>query len=362
MEKVPFPQLLGLVRPWRRYIFYRLRRLGIPAAEVFLYVPLLDWGFVLRAAYVVRKYGLFIFQAEFPAYARIALILRKWFGGFAVLVEHNVEFERIRSQYPEASDAVIERLRNTEVGLCHEVNAVVAVSDQDRATLVREGVDTNKTFLVPHGVDLDAFADALPLRHVHRTPFEEQRNCLVFHGTFNYSPNREALNIIRDQILPRLRRRGLSPIVMAIGANPPNLRPSSDIVCPGEVDSVAPYLKSADAAIVPLMQGGGTRMKLLDYFAAGVPVISTSKGAEGLAVENERQLLIRDDLDAFADAIVELLGSKSKVERLVASARQFVAHSDWSTISQQYADIYEQPRACRRYRKRPARGHSRPRL
>ena len=360
MEKVAFPQLLGVVRPWRRYIFYRLRRLGIPAAEVFLYVPLLDWGFVLRAVYLVRKYGLFVFQAEFPAYARIALLLRKWLGGFAVLVEHNIEYERIRSQYPETSDSVIERLRNTEVRLCHEVNAVVAVSDRDRATLVREGVDANKTFVVPHGVDLDAFAHALPVRHLHHMASEKKRDCLVFHGTFNYAPNREALNIIREQILPRLQRRGLSPMVMAIGANPPSLRPSCGIVCPGEVDSVAPYLKSADAAIVPLMQGGGTRMKLLDYFAAGVPVISTSKGAEGLAVENERQLLIRDDLDAFADAIVELLSSASKVERLVASARQFVAHSDWSTIAQQYAAIYQHARSRGRYRKRRTRGHSRP--
>jgi glycosyltransferase involved in cell wall biosynthesis len=82
---------------------------------------------------------------------------------------------------------------------------------------------------------------------------------------------------------------------------------SDSITVTGRVESVIPYLTRASVAVVPLAAGGGTRLKVLEAFAAGVPVVSTSVGAEGLDVAADSHLLVADTPRAFADAVVRAL-------------------------------------------------------
>ena len=270
------------------------------------------------------------------------------------MVEHNVEYQRLRDQSPDMGDHTFRILRDVETGLARQMDAVITVSDPDRDRLVRDGVDYRQVHTIPHGVDLASFDDtpcsskpcsSRPCSSKpcssrdHLFPDHGGRPILVYHGIYLYPPNMEAMEIMAQEILPRLRARGVNPLVAAIGRNAPENSPDPDIVFTGSVESVAPYLKQADLAVVPLMQGGGTRMKILDYFAAGLPVVSTSKGIEGIPVQNGVHAVVSDDFDAFADHIVTLLADADRSFSMGKAGRGFVESLDWRSIAARYKEL-----------------------
>jgi glycosyltransferase involved in cell wall biosynthesis len=96
-------------------------------------------------------------------------------------------------------------------------------------------------------------------------------------------------------------------------------------------------------SVVPLRQGGGTRLKILESLAMGTPVVSTAKGAEGLDLVAERDLLIADAPDAFAAAVLRLLGDPALRERLGANGRrEVVARYDWQVIGRTLCEFVDQ--------------------
>lgn len=329
------------IGPWSRLIRHRLRFRGIPVDEAFMYVPLLDWSITLRAAYLAARTGARVFQAEFPGHTLPCVRLRRIFGGCALLSEHNVEFERVGAQWPTLTPQVRKFLRKTEVELCNRADQVVTVSALDREALVAAGVDAARTRVIPLGVDIASFEHSTPANGLLRKHgIAEDRTLLVYHGTFRYQPNLEAIRILAHEILPRLQARGYRPVVLAVGAQPPLEALHPDVIFTGAVDKVAPYLKAAAVAVVPLKKGGGTRMKVLDYFAASVPVVSTSKGVEGMGLTDGEQALIRDSYDDIAEAVAVLLSNPELSRRLTESGRRFVQQFDWSNIAAAHLRLY----------------------
>ena len=112
-----------------------------------------------------------------------------------------------------------------------------------------------------------------------------------------------------------------------------------NIVLTGSVPNVIPYLKSFQIMVVPLFQGSGTRLKILEAFAAGCPVVSTPKGAEGLAVEPCQHLLLGDEVENLVFQVDRLWSNPSLAEHLSHNAYQLV-HSQysWQGIKPQVAD------------------------
>lgn len=325
---------LSVPRPWA---MRRLLARGIPVSDAFLYLPLSDWGFVLRTLYLAWRQPVRLFIAEFPAYARACLWGRSLFGGKVMLVEHNVEYQRLGAQYPDMPPHGLEYLRDVEVTLCNQVDRVIAVSEPDRQTLLHAGVLSDKLMTIPHGVDLAGFdkSQALDLHQHFSIPGDTA--ILVYHGTYLYPPNLEAMQVMAERILPRLREAGVRCKVVAIGRHPPAETLDEDILFTGPVAAVAPYLKGADLAIVPLLQGGGTRMKILDYFAAGLPVVSSAKGIEGIPVHPGETAWVVNDVDAsFVEAIRTLLTDRERARALGRSGREFVESLDWEAIARRY--------------------------
>jgi glycosyltransferase involved in cell wall biosynthesis len=107
------------------------------------------------------------------------------------------------------------------------------------------------------------------------------------------------------------------------------------------VPSVAEYLRDATLVVVPLRVGGGTRLKIFEAMATGKAVISTSVGAEGLDVENGRDLIQADDAAAFADAIILLLRDTALRHQYEQAAARLAARYDWSNIAQQFAAVLQ---------------------
>ena len=140
-------------------------------------------------------------------------------------------------------------------------------------------------------------------------------------GTLGYYPNADGALYFCREVLPLI---GPAQVTI-VGSRPPailrSLAGEAGISLAADVPDVAPYYAAARAAIVPIRAGGGSRIKILEAFAYGVPVISTAIGAEGLAVEDGRHLLIADSARDFAAAAQRLLGDRDLARRLAGEAR-----------------------------------------
>ena len=332
-----FPAWMRWLAPPRSWVRHRALNSGIPVGDAFMYFPLFDFSYIVRTLFLAARHPVGVFQAEFPAYARACCWGRSVFGGKVVLVEHNVEYQRLRDQEADLSERGHAFLKRVELALCMQADRVIAVSERDRATLVAEGVSPDAVVYIPHGVDLQAFDEQAALDVRQRFGIDPDRAVLVYHGTYLYPPNLEAMRAFAERVLPRLRARGVRVTLLAIGNHPPAQPLDPDIVFTGSLPSVAPALKAADLAVVPLLKGGGTRMKILDYFAARLPVVSTAKGIEGIPVRDGEHAIVVDTPDeAFADAVVALLSDRERARTIAANGRGIVEDLDWNRIAQRY--------------------------
>jgi len=227
------------------------------------------------------------------------------------------------------------------VDLCNRSDAVICVSDNDRQILLADGVSADLMKTIPHGFNPEPFK--LPAKQSIRQEFGIPQDAvlLAFHGTFSYPPNRIALQMFADEILPKLENADTPFHVIAIGRNPPSESIHPNIHTTGSVDEVGPWLKGCDLAVVPLTEGGGTRMKIIDCFAAGLPVISTSKGIEGIPVVGGKEAIITDDWSEMAAEILRLSASKPARDALSAAGSVFATDLDWKGIAARYIKIFD---------------------
>lgn len=347
MHEELYPRLIrGLWYPTEGVLRDRLTAMGIPNKESFLFFPMLDPNFRLRVLYVALQKRISVYQAEFPAFMDACTWAHRLFGGIRSIVEHNLEYDRIADTYG-LTDAVRERMKTYEVDLCRRVEHVVAVSQNDRDGLVKAGVDAEKITLIPHGVDLEHFdfgqeRDRVAAHHEIRQRYGITENdiVLVFHGIYSYAPNGEAAALIGSRILPSLNEKGYHPKCLAVGKYPPEKSNHPDLIYTDVVPHVAPYIAAADIAVVPLLDGGGTRMKILEYFAAGIPVVATAKGAEGIEVVPGSEIVIEEDMERFVDAVIDLIAHSEKRKAIGDAGRRFVEALDWRKIGKSYVRLY----------------------
>ncbi|MCC6944673.1 MAG: glycosyltransferase, partial [Thermomicrobiales bacterium] len=150
----------------------------------------------------------------------------------------------------------------------------------------------------------------------------------LFVGTLTYFPNEDGVRFFCDEVLPLLREKaGQEFRVKVVGLAPPaitSLRALPNVEITGMVPAIEPHYATAGAVIVPLRTGGGTRIKLLEAFAHGVPAVSTSIGAEGIPVRPDIECLIADDPESLATACLTLMNDASLRQRLSIEALAYV--------------------------------------
>lgn len=199
--------------------------------------------------------------------------------------------------------------------------------------------------VIENGVDVARFspgADVIPQAH------EPQAPKILFVGLMDYYPNVEAATSFSQRIWPLLRRRFPNLELWIVGASPApavlQLGNLDGVTVTGTVPDVRPYYRDAFAAVVPLRTGGGTRLKILEAMAAGVPVISTPLGAEGLAVTPGVNILLAepDDAQTWLRHLEHLMESQSGRKALSAAALDLVRTSyDWDILGRKLCDTYE---------------------
>jgi glycosyltransferase involved in cell wall biosynthesis len=223
-----------------------------------------------------------------------------------------------------------------------EADLVWACSDQDSAGIQREYGRTKGVSVIPNGVNVDDYQRdaASPAGE----SWEHLPITLASAGAYEYFPNEDAAMRLINGVLPALRSRGHKDArIVLIGRTPtPAMRTAAlkdkDIEVTGEVDSVLPYLKQPCIITLPLTLGGGTRLKILEAFAIGRPVVTTPKGAEGINAVDGEHLLIRDGSEAFADAVLELWNDAELRSRLCANALELVReHYSWPSAGRKIA-------------------------
>ncbi len=197
---------------------------------------------------------------------------------------------------------------------------VIACSHVD-ADAIRRIAPSARVSVAPNAIDVSSFA-LTPLAPPRTPPV------ITFTGFLAYRPNADACRHFVRDILPHVRARMGGVTVRLVGRLPPaevqrlNAVPGVEVIA--DVPDIRPYLSQADVIVVPLRAGSGTRLKILEAFAAGRPVVSTTLGCEGLDVVDGVHLAIADDAPAFADATVRVLRDRVHAATLVTAARALV--------------------------------------
>jgi glycosyltransferase involved in cell wall biosynthesis len=191
--------------------------------------------------------------------------------------------------------------------------------------------------LIPNGVDCQHNRTGL-------APTEPAR--LVFNGALTYGANFDAMRFFLAEVYPAIRAQSRDVSLTITGRTDgvplADLRLDDSVRLSGYVDDIRPVIAGAEVCVVPLRQGGGTRLKILEAMALGTPVVATAKGAEGLDVTPGRDILIADEPADLAACVVRLLGDAELRQRLAGNARRLVAeHHDWQQIGQRFVELVE---------------------
>jgi glycosyltransferase involved in cell wall biosynthesis len=210
------------------------------------------------------------------------------------------------------------RLRAYELRMARQFDVVLAVTPEDGAAFSSAG---STIAVVPISVDTDAVA-----------PLERPAgaNHIVHIGTMYWPPNVDAVRWFARHVFPRVRAVRPDVVFDVIGARPPRQvralgAGGRAINVTGYVDDPTTYLERAALTVVPLRAGSGMRVKILNSLAHGVPIVSTSLGCSGIAVESGRHLLVADTAEEFAAATLRLLNDREFADQLARNGRRRVA-------------------------------------
>ena len=258
-----------------------------------------------------------------------------------VLMAHNVE-TLIWERYAETETNPLKRwyihqqahkFAAFERKAFAESDRVVAVSPDD-AALIRNRFDCDRVDVVDNGIDRSYFESVVPDRDPGR---------ILFLGSLEWRPNLDALNLLLDKIFPAVRQAEPCACLDVVGRNPPPALIKRLAETPGatlyaNVADVRPYLARSGVMAVPLRVGGGSRLKILEALATGLPVVSSRVGAEGLELRPGVDLDIVENAEEMAPALINALRDPVTATAKAEQARIHVLERyDWNRL----ADLLE---------------------
>ena len=267
-------------------------------------------------------------------------------GARTIVTAHNVEsliWERLHQteRHPLKRWFIglqLGKYERFERAVLQSASRVVAVSHDDAALLkARFGVPN--AAVVDNGVDVSYFA----ANATARRPDPKQ---ILFLGSLDWRPNLDAIDVLLARVMPQVIAAEPDARLSIVGRNPPpalirRLRRESNVELHADVDDVRPYLARSALMAVPLRIGGGSRLKILEAIASGLPVVSTRIGCEGLIFEHGRDLSVVENEDQMAAAIVETIRNPTRAAEMVRSGRNVIdAHYDWSRLADRLEQVW----------------------
>ena len=224
---------------------------------------------------------------------------------------HNIEHDLLKQL--NAPKRTITYIKNQEVMACKTADLILFRSQENYNQLNWEKSDLAKKGKIYRGaVDVDKI--------LFNTKRRSQSSNVIFLGHLNYQPNIEALDIIKDNIAPKIKNT--IEIAGDVSLNVKRMNQHKNMKYLGRVEDLNKVFDNAYVAIAPLISGSGTRLKILDYMAAGLPVIATSLAIEGLESEIKKYIIIEDNFKNYPMYISNI--SKYITKDMLIKGRQYV--------------------------------------
>jgi glycosyltransferase involved in cell wall biosynthesis len=262
----------------------------------------------------------------------------------SVLNHHDVESCKIELRAKKERNLVLRsyfglearKLASAERKWCPQFDVNAVVSEEEGVVLSRASPGL-RVRVVPNGVDTEYF-----------TPRADPgTRTILFCGSMDMHPNQEAMEYFVRQVWPRIVAQAPDVNLKVVGRKPPEwlnevARTDPRIQVTGFVDDVREYFKQAAVCICPILSGGGTRLKILDSLAMGVPVVATSFAASGLSLGHDKHLLLADTDEQFAEYTLHLLRDLSLRCRLSSAGAERVNQVySWTVVGQALLDAYD---------------------
>jgi polysaccharide biosynthesis protein PslH len=284
----------------------------------------------------LRKFKPDIIQCEQPWSMFPTLLFAKNYGLPCVLDEHNVEFLWVKNaskvRFLAAINLALEKIAVKFSSL------IITTSKIDKELLFQiYGIPHKKILVVPNGVNLHRFSFTLSAQSQLKKKLElsSEKKIVLFHGVMDARQNYEAARLIIDFIAPKIT----DATFLIIGANAPRWLESKaklqkNVSLIGYASNIEEYIAVADVCIAPIQSGSGTRLKVLEYLAAGKPIVATTKAVEGISIDKGvHSSILREVNEDFVDAIKQLLTDNSTNKTNSENARQLAMRYDWKKVT-----------------------------
>jgi glycosyltransferase involved in cell wall biosynthesis len=276
----------------------------------------------------------------------LAYTIRDKKSVFRAITDHDVSYLKCLRMGQQTSNVFLKlfcyfeawKLKRLEGRVFGEVNLGITVSEMDKV-LLEKICPEGRFEVIENGVDVEKFkADSN----------QGSGNTLIWLGGFDHYPNKQGIFFFLENIYPKIKEECPEIKFDIVGGGiPPKLQYIADIDKSirllGYVKSPLPYMQGASVFVVPVLSGGGTRLKVLEAMAVGKPVVTTTIGCEGINGMNEKHYIIADEPQDFVEATLRLLRNDSLRTLIGSNARKLVEDNyDYDSICNKLNQIYQQ--------------------
>jgi glycosyltransferase involved in cell wall biosynthesis len=298
-----------------------------------------------------------------------------------ILDQHNVEHHLLRTiaEIEQGMPPLIKRvarwdllrLHRFERSACQRADQILAVSQEDANAFAEMLGDASKISITPIGVDTDYFSptsqaqetktrpllvppggrmasEVTPHRQGLSAPVLNSANPILSVGTMYWPPNVDAAQWFCTEILPLIHQRLPGTRFQIVGAKPTkSVKALADaqpelVTVTGTVPDVRPSMAACGVFVVPLRAGSGMRVKILNAMAMGIPIVSTTLGAEGIDITEGENILLADTPTHFSEAVLQILTDRSLADRLGQAARMLALEKySWDIVGQRLLQAYQ---------------------
>lgn len=312
----------------------------------------LNLSFISNLLKIIRKDEVDLIQVSFPVGIVGAKLLLKIIGKDIPIVydSHNVESDivKITKRIPRSIKPIfIIYTYFLEYAAVKSSNLILAVSEKDKLNFLKKyKVNPKKLVVIPTGAKVRNQRSNEVDRNKTKKIFgiDKDEIVVMFHGTYAYPPNQEAIKLIEDYLAPESLRYKKNIRFVIAGHGVPKLE-RSNIKFVGFVDNLDQLLCAADIAIVPDTKKrttGTTRVKLLEYLGFGLPVVATKTGIEGVDITNGVHAIVTDDVNQeFVEAIKYLADNEQERRRIGENAQKLIEDNySWEKIGEKLNELY----------------------